>query len=428
MMDLSPGSETGQPDLDLSWLVRLRWAAAGGQAISILIASRLLDMQIPTANLLGLVGLGAASNLLLVGWKRAGRPTGASQISTVMALDIVILTALLALSGGPANPFSTLYLVNIALATIILRPAWVWALVGLTTLCFAFLFLGNEEHQHHMSMSGDRHLQGMWLALTLGAGFIAYFGNRIQRILQNRSQQLAAARDAATRADRLAALTTLAAGAAHELATPLSTIAIAAKELERGLAARAEKDGPREDAQLIREEVERCRGILARLSARSEDPISGRLDSCSVRELLESALLEMPESTRIQMEMSDSVAASQVSLPREAIGQALRSVARNSLQASSRNTVVQIICLRDDDDLNIQVTDQGCGMSEEVQRRATEPFFTTRPDGEGMGLGLFLARSVVERLDGSLKIQSKTGRGTTTTLRLPLEAIEAIRS
>ena len=197
--------------------------------------------------------------------------------------------------------------------------------------------------------------------------------------------------------------------------------------MERGLAARAEKDGPREDAQLIREEVERCRGILARLSARSEDPISGRLDSCSVRELLESALLEMPESTRIQMQMSDSVASSRVSLPREAIGQALRSVARNALQASSRNTVVQIIC-HCEDDLKIQVADQGCGMDEEVQRRATEPFFTTRPDGEGMGLGLFLARSVVERLDGSLEIQSETGRGTTTTLRLPFEATEAIRS
>ena len=427
-MDLSPHTETGQRDLDLSWLVRLRWFAAGGQAVTILIASQTLGMELPTTSLLALVGLGAASNLVLLGWKRAEKPTGVLQIGMVMALDILILTTLLAMSGGPANPFSTLYLVNVALATIILRPVWVWGLVGLTTLCFAFLFLGTNEHAHHMSMSGSLHLQGMWLALTLGAGFIAYFGNRIQKILQNRSQQLAAARDAAARADRLAALTTLAAGAAHELATPLSTIAIAAKELERSLTRTGKETGPLEDSQLIREEVERCRGILTRLSARSEDPISGRLDSCTVAELLETALLEIPESSRIRLKMTDAVSLSEVSLPREAIGQALRSVTRNALQASPRNTMVEILCLRDEHDLNIQVEDRGAGMSPDVAQRASEPFFTTRPDGQGMGLGLFLARSVVERLGGTLAIESELGRGTTTTMRLPLEAIEAIRS
>lgn len=428
MIELSPTTETGQRDLDLSWLVRLRWASAGAQAISILVATSLLDVQLPTARLLGLVSLGGASNLLLLGWNKAARPTGSRQIAAVMALDILVLTGLLAMSGGPANPFSTLYLVNIALATIILRPTWVWALVGLTTLCFAFLFLGTHSSGHHMSMAGSLHLQGMWLALTLGAGFIAYFGNRIQKILQNRSLQLVVARNAAARADRLAALTTLAAGAAHELATPLSTIAIAAKELQRGLADRPLDTGSLEDSQLIRKEVERCRTILMRLSARSEDPISGRLDSCSVGELLETALMELPESARVQLRMTDRVSASLVRLPREAIGQALRSVTRNSLQASSSKTSVVIECLRDELHLNLKITDRGCGMSEEVAQRASEPFFTTRATGEGMGLGLFLARSVVERLGGSLELQSSVGVGTTTTMRLPVKAIEAIRS
>lgn len=426
MMEVPPNTETGQRDLDLSWLVRLRWAAAAGQAISIMIAAWILDMPLPTASLLGVVALGAATNLVLQKWKKAARPTGSPQIAAVMATDILVLTGLLALSGGPANPFSTLYLVNVALATIILRPAWVWALVAFTTICFAFLFLASPSHGHHMAMAGSLHLQGMWLALTLGAGFIAYFGNRIQKILQSRSAQLAAARDAAARADRLAALTTLAAGAAHELATPLSTIAIAAKELQRGLADRPDETGPLEDSHLIRDEVERCRTILARLSARSEDPISGRLDSCTVKELLETALIEIPEIPRIQIQMTDQVSASQVRLPREAIGQALRSVTRNSLQASLDGSEIRIECLRDADQISIEIQDQGCGMTEDVAQRASEPFFTTRPNGEGMGLGLFLARSVVERIGGSLEIRSSLGKGTSTTMHLPVEAIEVI--
>lgn len=383
-------------------------------------------MQIPTASLLGMVGLGAASNLVLLVWLKTSRTTRDPQIAIIMAIDILVLTALLYMSGGPANPFSTLYLVNIALATIILRSLWVWALVSLTTACFAFLFLGAPSHAHHVAMAGELHLQGMWLALTLGAGFIAYFGNRIQKVLHDREQQLVAAREAAARADRLAALTTLAAGAAHELATPLSTIAIVAKELQRGLADRPQDAGPLEDSRLIRNEVERCRIILARLSAQSEDPISGRLDSCTVKELLDAAIAELPDNLRIRLQMTDFVSASRVQLPREAIGQALRSVARNSLQASSSNATVRIACRLDENRLHIEIADDGCGMTEAIAQRATEPFFTTRANGAGMGLGLFLARSVVERLGGSLEIQSQVGVGTTATIGLPLDALTMV--
>ena len=124
--------------------------------------------------------------------------------------------------------------------------------------------------------------------------------------------------------------------------------------------------------------------------------------------------------------MTDFVSASRVQLPREAIGQALRSVARNSLQASSSNATVRIACRLDENRLHIEIADDGCGMTEAIAQRATEPFFTTRANGAGMGLGLFLARSVVERLGGSLEIQSQVGVGTTATIGLPLDALTMV--
>lgn len=415
---------TRRRELDASWLVRLRWFAAAGQAATILVAVRVAGMDLPVAQLLGLVTLGAAGNLLLAAWLRRHTPAPSGLIAVVMAGDIILLTALLALSGGAANPFSTLYLVYLALATLLLEPRWAWTLLGLAAGCFGILFLGGDPHHMHQAMSGDLHLRGMWVAFALGGAFIVYFGDRIRRQLDEREAQLERARLAATRADQLAALTTLAAGAAHELATPLSTIAIAARELERRLARNVPGTDSLEDAELIRGEVERCRGILARLGEQSGSPASGKFELCAIEHLLHDAIAELP-GDRIRIRLPAEIAQARVAVPREALGQALRSVARNALQASGEAASVEIRGDTEGPHLRIEIRDEGCGMSEEVVRRAGEPFFTTREPGEGMGLGLFLARSVVERLGGRLDIDSTAGQGTRASLLLPRAGMAA---
>ena len=189
-----------------------------------------------------------------------------------MALDVLLFSGLLYLTGGPNNPFSFLYLIPIALASITMRPAWTWMLVGLSLACSAFLFATHQplvlgDHSRHMSL----HLRGMWVAFGVAASFIVYFLLRVRRALERHELELDAARAAAQRQERLASLATLAAGAAHELLTPLSTIAVIAGDLQRDVAQAGGAARAVEDARLVRDEVDRCRAIIERMRADAGD-------------------------------------------------------------------------------------------------------------------------------------------------------------
>ena len=193
-----------------------------------------------------LVPLGAVlavtvlTNLGLTVWMRAGArgevpPRWLSP--AVLVLDVGLLTVLLYYTGGPDNPFAVLYVVHVAMATVVLGPAWVWGIVALSGLCYGVLVL-----QHHPLIVPQRDLPdwvdavGQWTALVLVVSLLGYFIGRVMSALRTREAELATMRERAQLNERLASLTTLAAGAAHELGTPLGTIAVVAKELE--LAAR----------------------------------------------------------------------------------------------------------------------------------------------------------------------------------------------
>jgi two-component system sensor histidine kinase RegB len=327
-------------------------------------------------------------------------------IGAAIAADVVLLTALLYLSGGPLNPFSFLYLVEIALAAVILPARWTWALVVLSLLGSALLFVASRPlplGADHMTI----HLRGMWVAFGVAAAFIVYFLLRVRRSLEAREADLAAMRNLAARQEKLAALATLAAGAAHELSTPLSTIAVVAKELERQIS----HADALEDVRLIREEVARCRSILQHMAA---EPAGENLVELSVKELLKSSLESIRETPPVRVDIAGEM---RLQLPRRAVAQAIGSIVRNAQDASSSEVVIQATPA--DKELRIEVRDQGAGMPPEVLARAGEPFFTTKEPGRGMGLGLFLSRAVVERLGGALTIASQPGSGTVACVRLP---------
>src|SRR6185436_6149622 len=159
-------------------------------------------------------------------------------LAAVMMLDVLLFSGLLYLTGGPLNPFSFLYLIPIALASITMRPAWTWALVMLSLACSAFLFATHEplqlgDHARHMSL----HLRGMWVAFGVAASFIVYFLLRVRRALERHERELDAARAAAPRLGRPASPATLAAGAAPALLTPLSMTAVIASDVRSACAA-----------------------------------------------------------------------------------------------------------------------------------------------------------------------------------------------
>jgi two-component system sensor histidine kinase RegB len=416
--------------INFAWLVRLRWGAIAGQVVTVLAVARLMHIELPLAELLAVIAVEAASNVAGVWAASSGRAPREWWLVSLMALDTMVLTALLYLSGGPFNPFSFLYLVQIALAAVVLRARWTWMLVALSLVCSAVLFVAHRElpmlaasHAEHMGT----HLRGMWVAFGVAAAFIVYFLMRVTRALAAREGDLKAAREIATRQERLASLATLAAGAAHELSTPLSTIALAAKELERQLAQAGGPQGAAEDVTLIRGQVQRCREILEQMAVDAGQAAGEGMEPVPVGEVVERSMSGLREEPHIRVEVDGTLSRELVRLPPRAVAQALRGILKNAQDASASGAEIRLRATAEPGWLRLEVEDHGSGMDAEVLARAGEPFFTTKQPGRGMGLGLFLTRTLMERLGGQLKVTSRAGHGTTATLVLPLGGAKNLR-
>ncbi len=409
------------PQIALPWIVRLRYGMALGQIATVLFVRYALGVDIPLAAFAIAPILVAASNLLL-----AAR-AAAALVAWAFVLDTLCLTFMLMLSGGPTNPFSLLYLVHITLSAIILTKRWTWALGALSTLCFGLLFLIYRPipalELHHPAGGANLHLTGMWIGFAVAAFLVALFSGKISELLRQREESLLRMQTELARRDRLASLGTLAAGAAHELNTPLATIAVVARELELFSTNTAPNENIAEDSRLIRTEVDRCREILWRMSVRGAQPAAQASESVEAAELLADVCREIQQPSRLHIEVPPDQPIP-LTVPRRAVAQALIALTRNALEAGAPDSAVRVIARRAGARLQFVVSDQGKGMSSDTLRRVGEPFFTTKEPGRGMGLGTFLARSLAEQLGGCLLFESAPETGTRATFELPLHASE----
>ncbi|HTV14388.1 MAG TPA: ATP-binding protein, partial [Acidobacteriaceae bacterium] len=332
------------------------------------------------------------------------------------------------LTGGPMNPFSLLYLVQITLAAVVLKKAWIWILGILSTLCFGILFLLHVSLKGSHVHSGEPglypHLVGMWIAFIIAAALISFFTSRVSHALRLREQEVLALQERVARQEKLSSLATLAAGAAHELGTPLGTIAVVAHELERYASTLRDGDAVCDDAKLIRSEVERCQHILQRMSADGAEPVGEASQRIEVAELLRRTVLEIPDARRSRVTLDASDAGSPLFLPVRATVQSLAALVGNALDASSGDIRVIAQSRRNVAQIAFSIVDNGSGLTEEIRRRIGEPFFTTKEPGRGMGLGTFLVRSFAEHLGGELSYESVPGQGTTARLTLPVEFLK----
>ncbi|HPH68105.1 MAG TPA: ATP-binding protein [Kofleriaceae bacterium] len=416
--------------VNVHWLVRLRWAQIAGQAGTVAVAHFVLGMSLPLAPLSALITVALVSNILIelryvTGAAAQQRVVDDWQIAVIMALDISLLTGLLYLTGGPHNPFGLLYVVQIALAAVALRAMWTWTLVGFSFLGFGILLLGYRP----LKMSPNLDTIGTWVAIGVASAFVVQFLLRITSALSQRDRELADARYLAARQERLASLATMAAGAAHELSTPLGTVALAAKELERALQNK-ERTVPAEelaaDARLIREQVGRCRVILDQM-AQGAGTVGEGLATCTVRELVDDILQGVRMRPAVEAQIASEAEDTLVRLPRVAVAQSLRSLVTNGQDAAvaaapGEPPAVVVNVERRQGRLVIRIVDRGVGMPKDVLARIGEPFFTTKSPGQGMGLGMFLARAVIEGVGGSLSHESSAEKGTTARVELPVDA------
>jgi two-component system sensor histidine kinase RegB len=401
----------------LRWLVRLRWLAVAGQTIATAVAVGILKLKLPLGAIESVILVTVVSNALIQIWTtRSSAPVPPWMVPAVLLLDVGLLTALLICTGGPSNPFSALYLVHVAMAVVTLDEQWPWLVVATTAACYGLLFLWPS---HALGLAPEAAAAADWAALVLVAIVIVYFVGRTARSLHRREKELADARERAARNEQLAALTTLAAGAAHELNTPLSTIAVVAKELEVQSKTLPSAEAFVNDARLIRKEVDRCQVILGRMRV---DVLQGewrKRTPITAGDFVAALLRDLEPAARDVLRVECTGEFPEIQLPVRAVQQTVGILVANALDASPVGQNVRLCIYPRNGRIIFEVHDQGPGMSVETARRAGEPFFTTKPPGQGMGLGLFLARLVAEKLGGTLRLQSRPGEGTLAVLELP---------
>jgi two-component system sensor histidine kinase RegB len=409
-----------EPAITLPWLLRLRWLFVVGQLVAWPLA-RWRGAELPWWPFAVAGGVIAISNVAVAAAARRASGATAQIIGCVLILDTVLLTGQLAALGGATNPFSVLYLVYITLSSVVLSARWTLAIAALAIAGFALLFLVPAEpagpHAHHGGAGGlSGHLQGMWAAFVLAAALTAFFVRRISATIASQREQIATLREAAARHARLASLATLAAGAAHELNNPLSTIAVAAHEAR--LRARQQADSPAlADLELILAEVDRCQQILHRLAARA--PEADAIEPVAVGALVAAVRDELGDRAA-RLDLRAAGESFELAVPPAQMVQSLVALIRNALDASGPGDRVVLEIRRDAGEVAIAVEDRGAGIPASVLPKVGEPFFTTKQPGQGMGLGVFLARVFFESRGGALSFESTPGAGTRALARIPL--------
>ncbi|SDU16804.1 two-component system, sensor histidine kinase RegB [Verrucomicrobium sp. GAS474] len=421
----------------LDGLLRLRWVAVIGQIAACLVARLVFKIELPVVTLAAGIVLTVVTNagVIAMSLRRSPLEESTSRLvcGALLLLDTATLTAMLYVTGGIHNPFATFFLLHLTIAAILLPPLWTWIGVSLSGVGSVLLYyspsLLRTTSGQILISDPDFFLYGNISGLVLTGACITYFVTRLSADLRRHEAELARARAISERGERFAALATLAAGVAHELATPLGTIAVASSELE--YLAKENKPGEEilPDARLIRNEVERCRHILEKLndktmSSLGESPAPVALGK--IPELLPSYL---KASSRGQVAYEISVEARNLRLviSEEALLQSLAVLVNNGAEAvavagnRSPEPGVVVRIEREGGHVSFIVRDEGCGMDVETVRRVGEPFFTTKAPGLGMGLGLFLVRAFAEKARGTFRVESVRGQGTAVFLSIPLD-------
>lgn len=404
-------------------LVRLRWFAISAQAITGVIAARLLELPVRPTDILVVIVAEIFFNLIAHQRLQDDEEPTQRWLFGSLIFDLVALTNLLFVSGSALNPFTLLYIVHVAIASVMLSPGRIAAVVGVSALGFSTLFVAPStvfwgQYNAGLGRAAPYHLVGIWVAYIITASSVAFFTGRLS--LQRRAQQRKAlsAVVKAGRTQRLASLAALAAGAAHEISTPLSTIAVVASDLEDAATTLEDHEEFLEDAQLIGREVARCRMILDRMAVESGFIRGGMVQERALNEFLEDTFERTHSADRIQLHNDVSLEL-RSNMLNSAMAHAVAAVLNNATLASS-DTPVDFHIYKQENALHFDIEDHGVGMTADVIGRATEPFFTTRGTGGGMGLGLFLAYSVTQTLNASFDIESELGNGTRVRFALPL--------
>ncbi len=401
-------------------VVILRWWLIGGLTLAVLSAPTFLDIPLPLAPLLALLLLMAVFNLVVQLWA-GDRDCAASDLAGQIAVDLVAMGVLLYLSGGATNPLVSLMLLPVAVAALSLSGRWVGGIAALAVALYSFLMLYSLPLPiADVARATRLHLGGMWLTFVVSAALLAWFITRMTASLRERDMQLVVAREEALRDAQVVALGQLAAGAAHELGTPLATMNVLAGELAQD--ARLPADA-RVDLDLLRRQIGICKEIVGGLTQKAG--IERARQALAANDWLEGLLARwhtLWPSATCALEVANAGESPRI-MVEAAIEQAIVNLLNNAAKIAPQD--MRVVLDWDARHLVIAVHDRGPGFPPEILRRCgAEPLLAV---AEGNGIGLWLTRAAVERSGGRLCLENVASGGV-ATIELPLGEMAPPRS
>jgi two-component system sensor histidine kinase RegB len=419
--------------LRLDTLVRLRWLAVTGQTAAVAVVQFGFRFPLPSGLCFLVIAVSAWVNLALRIRFPASYRLSDNAATFLLAFDILQLAGLLYLTGGLQNPFAMLFLAPVLISATALTPERTLGLgllaVGSSTL-LALVHLPLPWFPGETLELPFVYVTGIWTAILLGTAFTGMYAWRVADEARQLAQALAATELVLAREQHLSQLDGLAAAAAHELGTPLATIALVAKELDHAMP----QDGPfSEDLKLLREQVERCRNILTKLTSMGQEE-SAFLETISLSHLVEEVVAPQRSLGFDIAVMSGGEGPEPLGRRNPGVVYGLSNIVDNAVDFAENEVTVEARWTRDE--VRIEIRDDGPGYAPEVLLRVGEPYVTTRSatkriendeeGGSGLGLGLFIAKTLIERSGAQLFLTNAAPPATGAVARIvwPRQAFE----
>lgn len=406
------------PGRNLIRLTLMRGIAWSGFLLVVILGTEVLEIHLLAVPLILIIVVMAALNMLT--WWRLRKPwqvTDSEYLFHLLA-DVIGLSLLFYYSGGASNPFISYFLVPLTISAATLPWIFTWIIAAAVLSAYTFLmqfYIAVPELSHSANAGINLHLLGMWLNFLLSTGLITTFVFKMAHTLRAREKALGEIREQLMRDEQILAVATQAAGTAHELGTPLSTMAVMIKDLARDY-----PDDPllQEDLELMREQVESCKTKLQQLSRQADMNQQIRQNKIPVCDLIVPVIdywkVLRPE-VRYTLSCSEDSEVPYIYVD-QTLEQALLNLLNNAADASPEKIDIDVNW--DSEKVRIIIRDFGPGIAPEIAEKLGEAFVSTKE--EGMGIGMFLTHSTVNRFNGTVKLYSPDDGGTITQVNLPL--------
>ncbi|AXA90718.1 ATP-binding protein [Massilia sp. YMA4] len=417
------GVEFAAGHKNMMQLIQLRWFAVMGQVTTIAGANLVYDIRLPLVPMLQvlacLIAFNVASHLR---WHEV-RMVRNTELFMALLVDVAILTSQLYLSGGATNPFAFLYLLQVILSAVLLRPAYAWTFVLVTVVCMAGLsryYLPLPLALDHERGIESLYVQGLLICFMLIAGLLVFFITRITANLRAGDAQLANLRQRAAEEEHVVRMGLLASGAAHELGTPLATLSVILGDWKR-MPEFARNPELLEEIGEMQAQLKRCKAIVSGILLSAGETRGESSTRTTLRTFLDELAREWQASRPVEaFEYDNRIGADLSIVFDETFKQMVHNVLDNAREASPG--WVGMEALRADGELVLRVTDRGPGFEPAVLAQVGKPYNSTK-GRPGSGLGLFLVVNVARTLGGTVAARNRAEGGAEVTIRLPLSTL-----